>query len=240
MTRVDRNWKKYEDGLYAYWTFEEPTTDTIYDQSGNQYDGTGYNLTRVQGISGYAYWFNGSNSHIVVSKDIFTLPDVPLSVALWFYSPEYPDHGMYLVYKNQDWKESSPFRTLLIEGPSLGVFQDDVGLDFFVSAAEGDIFNVETDAVYGEWVFVVGTWDGEIVRLYVNGKLKAEDTYSGNLYQENYNFRIGRGETGSYFYGIIDEVKIYTRALTPEEVKRMYMQYRVTKQHPYKPIMYET
>jgi len=240
LTRVDRNQKKYEYGLWAYWTFEEPEPTTIYDQSGNQRDGTGANLTRVQGISGYAYWFNGENSGVKLPSDIAVLPDVPLSVALWFYSPEYPDHSMYMLYKNQEYRISTPFRALYVWGPSLGVYQSEYELAFFVSAASGDIFGISTDAVYGKWTFVVGTWDGEIVRLYVNGELKAEDTYSGNLYQQAWPLRIGRSEGGYYFYGIIDEVKIYSKALTPEEVKRMYMQYRMTKQYPYKVYAYET
>ncbi len=71
-----------------------------------------------------------------------------------------------------------------------------------------------------QWYYIVGTYDGSAVRLYVNGKLeKTLSGLSGNL-----NFNTGNFLAGMYtgttrpFYGEIDAIHIYDRALTASEI----------------------
>ena len=230
MARVDRRKKDYLEGLWAYWSFEDPTTDTIYDQSGNERDGTGSNLEKTEGILGDAYWFNGENSGISIPSDIAVLPDVPISACLWLYSPEYPGHTIRPLEKIHDYRETTPFRTLQGYTFSFGFQQDDTDLYFVVARAEGDVDYVYVDAIYGRWAFICGVWDGETIKLFIDGKLKAEKDFSGSLYQEAFPLYIGRGYIGYYFYGKIDEVMIFEKALTETEVRKLYEIYKRERQ----------
>jgi len=72
-----------------------------------------------------------------------------------------------------------------------------------------------------EWHHVAGTYDGSQVCVYVDGQQEACNPASGSFTP---GFKsIGRGDyDGEYFNGIIDEVAIYNRALSPLEVEQHY------------------
>lgn len=80
-----------------------------------------------------------------------------------------------------------------------------------------------------KWSFVVATYDGAALRLYLNGTLAAQRAYSGGIFPGNQNLCIGAvpaniNTTSTYwpFVGSIDEVCIYNRALTDSEVQALY------------------
>jgi len=70
-----------------------------------------------------------------------------------------------------------------------------------------------------QWTHLVGTYDGQVQRLYLNGVEVAESTQSGLIQQSTGVLRIGGNSVwGEYFKGYIDEVRIYNRALTATEI----------------------
>lgn len=78
-----------------------------------------------------------------------------------------------------------------------------------------------------EWYFLVGTYDADagIAKIYLNGSLVAQraDTH---MIEQSYPFEIGGSREAAIadaFTGYIDEVAIWDRALTADEVVRLYM-----------------
>lgn len=75
-----------------------------------------------------------------------------------------------------------------------------------------------------EWTHVVMTWDEQMLKVYVNG----QPIESGEIrLSGEFTFWEGPLEIGTYpdkptFLGLIDEFKIYNRALSAEEVKALY------------------
>ena len=76
-------------------------------------------------------------------------------------------------------------------------------------------------AQLGEWTHIVATFANEQKALYINGRLVGEGTAPLSLNTQR-PLRIGGGATegaGNYFFrGMLDEVRIYNRALSAEEV----------------------
>jgi hypothetical protein len=73
------------------------------------------------------------------------------------------------------------------------------------------------------WTFVAGTYDGTTMKVYVNGNLDNSFSHTGAIDTNNMPLSIGRSGFGSdYFKGMIDEVKIWNRALTVDEIKNEY------------------
>jgi signal peptidase len=74
-----------------------------------------------------------------------------------------------------------------------------------------------------QWYFVVGTFDGTTAQIYVNGSAEGSDTGSGVVKQNNVGFaalaNVG-GTAGAK--GTLDDVAIWTRALTPTEIATLY------------------
>jgi YD repeat-containing protein len=73
----------------------------------------------------------------------------------------------------------------------------------------------------GEWTYVVGTYDGTRMRLYINGVEENSIAISGQINYHAEPLRIG-GEPGAYFKGMIDEVSIYNAALSAAEILHNY------------------
>ena len=69
---------------------------------------------------------------------------------------------------------------------------------------------------------MVYTYDGNVSKLYINDKLAIADTIGAVSFNPNKNYLyLGKSENDNYpynFYGVIDEVRIYNRALSAAEV----------------------
>jgi FtsP/CotA-like multicopper oxidase with cupredoxin domain len=72
----------------------------------------------------------------------------------------------------------------------------------------------------GEWHHVAGTYDGAVLQLYVDGALARSTAVTGNIAGSGRPLFIGGNEFwGEWFAGVIDEVRIYDRALTAAEIQ---------------------
>ena len=71
-----------------------------------------------------------------------------------------------------------------------------------------------------KWYHVVATLDNQYVRLYVNNvKYETLNTIGTLMNNPLIHTRIGTWITSNYFHGLIDEVRIYNRALSLEEIR---------------------
>jgi hypothetical protein len=75
-----------------------------------------------------------------------------------------------------------------------------------------------------QWIHLVGTFNGAVTKLYINGTLKGQSNCSFNSIRvSDYSTYVGRHtEGGNYFNGLIDEVRVYNRALSDNEIKALY------------------
>ena len=70
------------------------------------------------------------------------------------------------------------------------------------------------------WTHLAATYDGSVLRLYVNGAQVSTRTIGGNILTSTSPLRIGGNSIwGEYFSGLIDEVRIYNRPLTATEIQ---------------------
>ena len=70
------------------------------------------------------------------------------------------------------------------------------------------------------WTHVAGTYDGTTLRLYINGVQAASTAVSGPIASSTGPLRIGGNSLwGEFFQGLIDEVRIYDRALSQAEIQ---------------------
>ena len=83
----------------------------------------------------------------------------------------------------------------------------------------GYVFDLNPTVV-GSWTHIAGTYDGSMMRLYINGELVAYHPYASNIGAGNTGFYIG-GRWSQYsnlFHGIIDEVRLWNVARSPAEI----------------------
>jgi hypothetical protein len=71
-----------------------------------------------------------------------------------------------------------------------------------------------------QWSHLAATYDGATLKLYINGALAGTKNVTGSITTTNGAFRIGGNSIwGEWFNGIIDEVRIYNRALSVSEIQ---------------------
>ncbi len=180
----------------AYWPFDEGNGTTVLDASGNGNTGTfqGSPTWTSDSISGYALQFDGIDDKIFVPYSPFLqLPT--LSISAWIK------------------RDSSTDGTIISRnGPYyLQIYNNKLrGGVFSGSGSTWTDLNGTTTLQVGVWYHVGMTYDGNILKLFVNGQ---EETSAQNVpisSSNSQNLYIAWGEPGQnyHFHGIIDEIII--------------------------------
>jgi len=71
------------------------------------------------------------------------------------------------------------------------------------------------------WHHVVVTYDGNYLKLYVDGVLQGTTSYSASFPKENFYYLIG-AMFGGYWKGCVDDLRFYSRTLTAKDVIALY------------------
>ena len=74
------------------------------------------------------------------------------------------------------------------------------------------------------WTHLTLTYNGSALTLYQNGVAVATSNVSGTLSSDTETLQIGGSQFGEYFKGLIDEVRVYSRALSDSEIQTIYQQ----------------
>jgi len=218
------------NGLVASYPFN----GNANDESGNEINGTisGASLTTDRcNIESSAYYFDGNADNIYFG-DISNLDGShALSISVWIYSTGITDqHTGTIVSKyNADGDSERVF--------ILDLYPDNI-LRFCVYGEDGnedyEWQRTSNPIPVSQWNHVVVIWDGlsHSIYFYVNGV--EADSYYGNLgsnptyiYNKTSPLMIGGSEFGYtspdyMFNGSIDDIRIYNRELTVDEVLRLY------------------
>ena len=211
-----------EDGVVGYWSFDDGTINgkNVKDVLGENDGELMGNPKHVKGKVGKALEFDGSNFvHIEGSKTLDVNGSEAMTIAAWINADsESPVVGVVAgccgtILAQRDangW-------ALRFDGRNGGA-----ELEFITMPGwQGDGgFGIP---VYpkGEWHHLVGVVDGNKKYLYGDGKRLKEDNFNGPMQAERTEHEIGNASDGG-FVGLIDEVVIYNRALSDNEVQMLY------------------
>lgn len=99
--------------------------------------------------------------------------------------------------------------------------------NFFLSTeTAGQFFGVTADSINvetGKWYHIAGTYDGTSSKIYINGQVKNETASGGKQIGAGaIGFYIG-GTVGSYFKGLIDDVRLWNITRTSQELSSSYL-----------------
>lgn len=198
-------WAGVKDGLVGYWPMDEGDGDTIADTSGNGNDGTAQDTVWVTGKYGEALEFNGATAVVDIPYFDAVTPVDGATISAWVFptdatrsciAGQFESYGMALmdglqlksVIWGDDWVEGAV--TIPME----------------------------------EWSYLAMTWDvnGSERLMYLNGDQVAQRANPAAIPNVQRNFGIGKWAADhgweDMFMGIIDDVKLWNRALTADEV----------------------
>jgi hypothetical protein len=203
-------------GLVGHWKLDDGSGTTAVDATGNGHDGTLIgNPQWVAGHSGGGLEFSGSADKVDIPHSADLNPENEFTASVWANLDPAGSNYRSPITSRDD----GPQRGYIIYCTPANTWQ------FWTGTGSGWNSAGSPDVEFGEWTHVAATYSGGDKKLYVNGELAGESSamMTPNTAQV---LRIGAGATegaGNYFFhGMIDDVRVYDRALSAGQVAGLY------------------
>jgi len=215
----------FNNSLIAFYKMNE--------SSGNIADYSGMNAFAVpkgtlnysqKGIFGKAIGFDGLNSWAESSRFNFSRAEKNFTISFWIYPQSFPLAGWSPLAKGVLSSYSSPFLFYGISAGQLRFYAANSSCSGW--AVDGSVNSFRTNSLdLNKWHLITVVKSGKNYFLYHNSTLirsfsSNEDLICNN---SNYNLSIGSNSLGGHkFNGTIDEVLIFDRALSSDEIGSLY------------------
>ena len=195
-------------GLVAAYAFEEATGTAVTDSSGTGNAGTISGATRTAaGKYGSALSFDGVNDWATVA-DAASLDVGRVTVEAWV-RPTAVNSWRTVVFKERP--GGLVYGLYASQGGGMALGQVDIG---------GERNALGSALPLNAWTHLAVTYDGSVLRLYVNGAASGTAVVAGTIPASTGALRIGGNSVWSeWFAGQIDDVRVYNRALAQAEIQ---------------------
>jgi parallel beta-helix repeat protein len=212
------------NGPISYWSFDENIGNVAFDPIGGTH-GTIYGRTfRTESISGRAIQFDGVDDYVDCGfSDSFCILD-DISVVFWIKRQHQPK-GTVLTIEGSpvDWGSEGDNSILFLR-----IYRSEEVFEYIHEYGAGYNQTYHFQSLpYNEWTHVAVTRDSraKTVKAYFDGEHVGTFNYSYQAENpsDELNFVIGARSTGIDNYaGLMDEVSLYDRMLSPEEIQMLY------------------
>jgi RHS repeat-associated protein len=197
------------EGLVAAYGFDEGSGASVGDASGSGNAGTISGASwSTSGKFGNALDFDGVNDRVTVpDSDSLDLTSSGMTLSAWIKPDAVDDYRTVLMKEG-----STNYSYTLYSSTNTG---DRPSFEFQNNQLLGP-----SALSTGAWAHLAATYDGAMMRIYINGVQVGTDPDTDAIPVTSNQLSIGRNTIwGEYFDGLIDEVRIYDRTLTPAEIQ---------------------
>jgi len=222
-------------GLVGYWTFDGQDTNwatgQVFDRSGNKNTGTLTNMSTSTspaiGKFGQAFRFDGVNDYVDITGNPSSLQITSnLTISAWVKARSFPNgDDNYIVTKTSGIGEVAYKLGATIDN-AVEQFSIAVSVDGTSLARRYTSTTIKADQYY----HVVGVYDAssQTLNIYINGALNngtlAGAAVPASIFNSSGDVLLGKYEAdpSRNFNGLIDDVRIYNRALSATEIRQLY------------------
>jgi hypothetical protein len=197
-------------GLVAAYGFNEGSGTTVTDSSGRGNNGTISAATwTTAGHSGNALSFNGTNSWVTVNDAASLDLTTGMTVEAWVKLTTVSGWRAVIIKETTGGLAYGLYANTNLNRPA-GVIHTSTDVNLYGTAA----------LVANTWAHLATTYDGANLRLYVNGVQVASQAFTGSMPISASPLRIGGDSVwGEFLSGVIDDVRVYNRALAGAEIQ---------------------
>ena len=194
----------------------EGSGEIAHDLSGKGNEGVITDATWSRNETGVCLDLNGSTSYIDCGNDITIQPDL-LTIDFW---AKIKDDSSYRVFFATEIPTVTKYGIKMMLHTNDNIYfdvADGVGSHRCINTFPGEYFN--------KWIHFVITYNGSIMKTYINTKVLAVTTNWSGVINWNAVLPLLIARIGdNYCEGLMDKVHIYNRALSTEEIKHIYEQ----------------
>jgi len=203
-----------EEGLVAYYPFHGQANDASGHHNDAAVSGPVLTTNRF-GQANDAYLFDGIDDFMSVADNASLDIRDHITLAAWIFPKVRKSEKIMVKGEALHGNTAAPFG-LSLSGSGDIIFSLRPDLQFTQLRRHGYSLN--------QWLFIVGTYDGSTMKLYIDGSLANTQSITGLLNSNDDALLIGtrlklRSDT---FNGKIDDIRIYNRALSAREVQTLY------------------
>jgi hypothetical protein len=205
--------QNYPEGMVSYWKGDGNADDAYNDNDGSLMNGATATAT---GQVGQAFSFDGINDYVKISNAPSLNITEAITVVAWVKPNGWTGDYEYLLEKGT-WAGNGAWFFFLYRNSGVANFCIGIPGGIFFKYCEmiGELAD-------GEWSQIVGTYDRQNIKFYVNGVLNNQVEWTEPIRLNSHHVYIGSEGTARHFKGKIDEVAIYNRALTADEITQHY------------------
>jgi WD40 repeat protein/serine/threonine protein kinase/tetratricopeptide (TPR) repeat protein len=217
-------WSFSAGEMVAWWTCDEIRNGRIEDASSNGLDGTivGDADIVIDPERGHVLKLDGKGYVDCGNRPAFDISG-SITIAAWLKVGVF-DKDIHTILGKGDSAWSLHCERDIVDDSRLTQFscsgvEGATDTDLRWQGVEG-----AADINDGKWHHVAGVYDGRQLRLYLDGGLEAAEPTWGELGRNDFPVCIGENaqRPGHQWNGLIDDVRIYSYALSPQEVKMLY------------------
>ena len=201
--------------LIARYNFDEVGGNTVPDSSGHEINGTLVGDARIvdDPVRGKVLELDGDGDWVDCGNDLLFDMSEEITISSWIKATELlrwrPVIAKGTSWKLQGWTDRLKFVCGVNVPGDIGVYSGVTG---------------RTVINDGRWYHVAGVYDGRTTTLYIDGRRDVSVATSGSIPANSLNVWIGwdSHRTERTWNGRIDDVRIYSYALTAEEIRTLY------------------
>jgi len=206
-------WSFHTGRLVAYWRLDEGTGDTVANAVGTEYNGRIIGgPTWARGKLGAALEFGNDGGYVEITDSNDFAVTRQITVSAWIKTDKIVRRWQAIVTKgDRSWRLQGSRNGYALEFSCSGLL--------IPENRWGSLYGV-TDVNDGNWHHVAGVYDGEKIYLYIDGRVDSVKPASGGIRLDDRQVRIGDNaqHPGRFWNGLIDDVRIYSYGMSPEEV----------------------
>jgi hypothetical protein len=199
-----------DTALAAYYTFDEGAGAVVGDSSGNGNNGAVVGTPQwVAGKVGGAMLFSGFENYVDCGNDASVVLRDAVTVACWIKVDAFVNSWETIVGMGDD-----SYRMARSNGTDNGIHFGANG------TATGGNLNGSTIVTTNTWRHAAVVYDGTNNYVYIDGFEDARAPMTGQINVSAHNLYIGENAqaTGRFLNGAVDDLRIYGRGLSPEEI----------------------
>jgi len=212
-------WSFNSGQFVAHWKLDYDSESTAENSISSDYQGRLVGgPTWTQGIIGGALQFDGINDYveIVDSNDFAVINQI--TVCAWIKTDRISrDYRSIITKGDRSWR---------LQGNLSGnvLHFGCTGLKIAGNSRSSIDGKVSVDD--GQWHHVAGVYDGKKISIYIDGQVDHSADASGKINFDDKQIRIGDNSQrpGRYWYGLIDDVRIYSYGMTAQEISALSSQ----------------